>query len=159
MDHPKVTVLLPVYNGARFLRQAIDSVLSQTWKDFELLVVNDGSTDGTAAILESYSDPRIRILSNVQNIGLTLSLNKGLQSARGEYIARIDADDIALPIRLEKQVSYLDQHPEVGLVATGVKVIDERGHVTGSYQAPFEHRSYFLHLDISQLHCPLICNV
>src|SRR5665647_430445 len=104
--NPKVTVLIAVYNGGRFLREALDSVLAQTFTDFELLVVNDGSTDETATILESYSDQRIRVITNGKNIGVVGSLRRGLNYARGEYIARIDADDIALPERLEKQVEY-----------------------------------------------------
>lgn len=123
--NPKVTVLIAVYNGERFLRDALDSVLAQTFTDFELLVVNDGSTDETATILESYSDGHIRVITNTRNIGVVGSLRRGLNYARGEYIARIDADDIALPERLEKQVEYLDLHPEVGMVASLCLVIDE----------------------------------
>jgi|GEM_PF-556729 glycosyltransferase involved in cell wall biosynthesis len=125
--NPKVTVLMPVYNGERFLREALDSVLTQTFTDFELLVVNDGSTDQTATILESYSDRRLRIVTNRRNIGVAGAIRRGLDYARGEYVARIDADDIALPERLEKQVEYLDLHPEVGMVASLCLVIDEDG--------------------------------
>ena len=118
---------MPVYNGERFVRQAIDSVRDQTWKDFELLVVNDGSIDGTSAILESCRDPRLRVITNPGNIGVTRSLNQGLISARGDYIARIDADDLALPERLAEQVWYLEHHPAVGLVASASETIDEDG--------------------------------
>jgi len=131
MEHPRVTVLLSVYNGDRFLREAIDSVLSQTWNDFELLVVNDASTDGTAAILESYNDPRVHIVTTASRIGFPLSLNCGLAHARGEYVARIDADDVALPQRLAEQVRYLDHHPDVGLVASAIDIIDEEGTKIG----------------------------
>ena len=122
-----MTVLIAVYNGERFLREALYSVSTQTFTDFELLVVDDGSTDETATILESYSDRRIRIITNRRNIGVAGSLRRGLNDARGEYIARIDADDIALPERLEKQVKYLDLHPEVGMVASLCLIIDEDG--------------------------------
>jgi glycosyltransferase involved in cell wall biosynthesis len=132
MEHPKVTVLLPVYNGDRFLQEAIDSVLSQTWNDFELLVVNDESIDGTAAILEGYNDPRVHIITNASRIGLPSSLNCGLAHARGEYVARIDADDVALPQRLAEQVWYLDHHPDVGLVASSIDIIDKEGTKIGS---------------------------
>jgi glycosyltransferase involved in cell wall biosynthesis len=127
MECPRVTVLLSVYNGDRFLREAIDSVLGQAWEDFELLVVNDGSTDGTATILKSYSDARLQIITNERNIGVPASLNRGLAHARGEYIARIDADDLALPERLVEQVQYLDRHPQVGLVACATEFVDEDG--------------------------------
>jgi len=129
MASPKVTVLMSVYNSERYVRYALESILQQTYADFEFLIINDGSTDGSAEILQSYDDPRICILTNAQNIGLTRSLNKGLRHARGEYVARIDADDISLPMRLEMQTRCLDQHPEVGLVATGYDVINESGKV------------------------------
>lgn len=114
---PKVTVLMPVYNGEKYLKEAIDSVLAQTLKDFEFLIINDGSTDKTQEILESYGDTRIRLFRQ-SNKGLTRSLNKGIQLSRGEYVARMDADDIALPERLEKQVTFLDERPEIGVVGS-----------------------------------------
>jgi len=142
--NPKVTVLIAVYNGERFLREALDSVLAQTFTDFELLVVNDGSTDETATILESYSDGRIRIITNRRNIGVVGSLRRGLNYARGEYIARIDADDIALPERLEKQVEYLDLHPEVGMVSSRCLVIDGDGRLVSSSSAQTPEEIYYL---------------
>lgn len=114
---PKVTVLMSVYNSGKYLREAIDSVLVQTFTDFEFLIINDGSTDKTQEILESYRDTRIRLF-NQNNMGLTRSLNKGIQLSRGEYIARMDADDIALPERLRKQVKFLDEYPEIGAVGS-----------------------------------------
>jgi len=116
ITNPKVTVLMSVYNGEGYLREAIDSVLSQTYSDFEFLIIDDGSTDGSVDIIRSYLDPRIRLIENEKNIGLTRSLNKGLKLSRGEYIARMDGDDIALPERLEKQVHFLNEHVNVGLV-------------------------------------------
>jgi glycosyltransferase involved in cell wall biosynthesis len=127
MECPRVTVLLPVYNGDRFLREAIDSVLGQTWEDFELLVVNDGSTDETATILKNYSDTRLQVITNEHNTGVSASLNRGLAHASGEYVARIDADDLALPERLVEQLYYLDRHPNVGLVASATEVVDKDG--------------------------------
>ena len=123
---PKVSVIMSVYNGEKYLREAIDSILNQTFKDFEFLIINDGSTDSSREIILSYDDPRIRLIDNKKNIGLTRSLNKGIQLARGEYIARQDADDISLPERFMKQVKYLDGHRNVGLLGCGVAVIDER---------------------------------
>ena len=129
MKNPKVTVLMSVYNGEKYLNEAIDSILGQTFKDFEFLIVNDGSTDKTGDILKSYDDPRIKIINNEKNIGLTKSLNKGLKLARGEYIARQDADDISMPERLEKEVEFLEQNKNVGLVGTDYLFINEKGKV------------------------------
>ncbi len=129
MKNPKVTVLMSVYNGEKYLKEAIDSILGQTFKDFEFLIINDGSTDKTGEILKSYNDPRIKIINNEKNIGLTKSLNKGLTLARGEYIARQDADDISMPERLEKEVEFLEQNRNVGLVGTDYLFINEKGKV------------------------------
>jgi glycosyltransferase involved in cell wall biosynthesis len=124
---PKVTVLMSVYNGKKYLREAIDSILGQTFTDFEFLIIDDGSTDSSADIIRSYSDPRVRFIRNEKNMGLTRSLNKGIRLATGEYIARQDADDISLPERLEKQVRFLDQNKDVGLVGTYFFMINEAG--------------------------------
>jgi len=124
---PKVTVLLAVYDGEPFLRRCVDSVLGQTYEDFELLVVDDASTDATPEILASYGDPRVRVLRNERNLGQVPSLNRGLGEARGEYVARIDADDWCRPERLERQLAVLDAEPTVGLVGTWMDLVDERG--------------------------------
>ncbi len=126
--NPQVTVLMSVYNGERYLREAIESVLAQTFADFELLIINDGSTDGTAAILGDYSDSRIRVVSNEKNIGVTCSRNKGLHLARGKYVACMDADDVSLPERLRLQARYLDTHPDVGLLSSAYEVVDDDGN-------------------------------
>lgn len=134
---PRVTVLMSVYNGERFLRESIDSVLAQTFRDFELLLINDGSSDGSRAILaDRASDARIRIIDNERNIGLTASLNAGLAAARGEYVARHDADDVAAPTRLEKQVRALDERPEIAVLGTAVRTIDEHGRQLRSTAFP-----------------------
>lgn len=127
MATPKVSVVMPVYNGQRYLRQVIDSILNQTFKDFEFIIINDGSTDSTKKILEGYFDRRIVIIENQQNLGFTKSLNRGLKRARGEYIARQDADDISLPERLEKMVDFLDKNKDVGLLGASFIKIDEDG--------------------------------
>jgi len=119
---------MAVYNGERYMREAVDSILAQTFPDFEFIIVDDASTDSTPAILDSYNDPRLVRLRNEDNIGLTRSLIRGLTPARGEYIARMDADDVSLPERLERQVAYLDAHPEVGLVAAPFVFMDEAGN-------------------------------
>jgi glycosyltransferase involved in cell wall biosynthesis len=115
---PRISVVMAVYNGEHYLREAVDSILGQTFQDFEFIIVDDGSTDATPAILGSFTDPRLVRLRNQGNIGLTRSLNRGLAAARGEFIARMDADDVALPRRLEKQVEYLSLHHHVGLLGT-----------------------------------------
>ncbi|MFC1815930.1 glycosyltransferase family 2 protein [Thermodesulfobacteriota bacterium] len=125
---PKVTVLMPVYNAGLFLREAINSILGQTWPDFEFLIINDGSTDNSREIISSFSDPRIRLIDNPTNIGLTKSLNRGLQLSKGEYIARQDADDISYPERLEKQILFLDAHPDIVLLGTRGRAIDKNGN-------------------------------
>lgn len=126
---PSVTVLMPMYNSARYLREAVDSILAQSFAGFELLVMDNASTDDGPAILQGYRDPRIRYVHNGGNIGLAASLNRGIDLARGAFIARMDADDIALPRRLELQVDFLRRHPEVGMCGGQVyKVVDGRRH-------------------------------
>jgi Glycosyl transferase family 2 len=127
---------MPVHNGARFLRQAIDSVLSQTYRDLELLVVDDGSTDDSVAIAGSVGDPRLRCLSGHGHRGLVRTLNTGLRAATGDYVARLDADDVARPDRIEKQVALLDRDPAVALVGSLARLIDERGAATGIVRRP-----------------------
>jgi glycosyltransferase involved in cell wall biosynthesis len=122
---PKVTVLMPVYNGELFLREAIESILNQNFNDFELLLIDDGSMDQSAAIISSYADPRIRFYSNGSNRGLIFTLNKGLDLAEGEYIARMDCDDFAFPDRLGRQVEFMNQYPEIGLCGTAMKYMHQ----------------------------------
>jgi glycosyltransferase involved in cell wall biosynthesis len=118
---PKVTVLMPVYNVAPYVYEAITSILNQTYQDFELLIINDGSTDSTRDVVLKFTDPRIHFVENEQNIGLANTLNKGIELAQGEYIARMDGDDISLPHRLEKQVAVLDQHPDIDICGAGYR--------------------------------------
>jgi len=121
----KVTVLLAVFNGGDYLGDAVESVLAQTFEDFELVLVDDASTDG--AIDRLPADPRIRIVRNERNLGQVPSLNRGLTEARGEYVARLDADDVMLPPRLDRQAAILDADPTVALVGTWLDVVDEDG--------------------------------
>ncbi|MGB1249601.1 MAG: glycosyltransferase family 2 protein, partial [Candidatus Promineifilaceae bacterium] len=129
---PKVTVLMSVYNGSTYLEAAIESILNQTFSEFEFLIIDDGSTDESLSILQHYAriDPRIRLICNNQNKGLTKSLNIGLKQARGRYIARQDADDISLPTRLEKQIAFLDTNTTFGLVGCNIAIIDANGAVS-----------------------------
>jgi glycosyltransferase involved in cell wall biosynthesis len=109
-----VSVLLPAFNAEKHLRTAVESILSQTHRNFELLIINDGSGDQTEKIILSFADPRIRYIRNEKNIGLIASLNKGLEESKGEYIVRMDADDISLPARIEQQVAFMQKHIKTG---------------------------------------------
>jgi glycosyltransferase involved in cell wall biosynthesis len=129
-NEPLVSVVFPVYNGVRWLRIAVDGILNQTLKDFELIIIDDGSTDGSFEVLKRYRDSRIR-LYHQENQGMTKTFNKGLGLAKGKYIARQDADDISEPRRFEKQVNFLEAHPEVALVGTWARIIDEASCLTG----------------------------
>jgi glycosyltransferase involved in cell wall biosynthesis len=121
-EKPSLTVLMPVYNGAEFLMQAIESILSQTFNDFEFLIFNDGSTDESSEIIRSYHDERIRIFDYESNRGHVYHLNHGIEMAKGKYIARMDADDVSLPTRFMKQVVFMDNHPDVGACGTCFKI-------------------------------------
>lgn len=116
-----VTVLMPVYNGEKYLRPAIESILSQTYRDFEFLILDDGSTDASAAIVGSYGDARIRFLTNPRRLKLSGALNRGMDEARGSLIARMDADDIARPERLARQVAFFRENREVGICGAWVR--------------------------------------
>jgi glycosyltransferase involved in cell wall biosynthesis len=129
---PRVTVLLAVHNGEPYVGDAIASVLAQTYRDFEFVIVDDASTDGTVATIESFGDERIRLLRNERNIGQVPSLNRGLREARGEIVARIDADDVSRPTRLERQLAVLDASPRVGLVGSWMTLVDARGRHVGA---------------------------
>jgi glycosyltransferase involved in cell wall biosynthesis len=119
---------MAVHNEERFLAAAIDSILGQTFTDFELIVIDDASTDRSRAIAASYRDPRLRLMPNDANLGLVRSLNRGLSFCRGEYVARLDGNDLAFPTRLAKQVAFLDAHRDVGILGTQAIAINVRGH-------------------------------
>lgn len=117
----KASVLMPAYNDARYIRDAIDSILDQTFKDFELIIVNDGSTDETSQILSNYTDPRIRVINHPENRGRACARNTALETARGEYVLWMDADDISMPRRLEKQIAFMEMHPDISVVGGRVQ--------------------------------------
>ncbi len=123
MIMPLVSVVMPVFNAALFLREAIDSILHQTYTNFEFIIINDGSTDDSQEIIDSFNDPRITRIRNATNLGLIQSLNLGLKIAKGVYICRMDADDISLPERLEKQIRYLESNPQIEILGTAFKLI------------------------------------
>lgn len=122
MTTPRVSILMPVYNVAPYLREAMDSILVQTFQDFELIVLDDCSPDNSAEILDTYTDKRIVRYRGEKNMGLSNVLNVGMAMARGELIARMDSDDISTPERLATQVAYLDEHPEVDLCSCGMEL-------------------------------------
>lgn len=126
---PKVTVLMPVYNASPYIDSAISSILNQTFDDFEFLIFNDGSTDNSEDKINSYNDKRIQFFDSKTNVGHVHHLNHGIEIAKGEYIARMDADDISLPNRIKKQVDFMDNHPEVGICGTWFKIIDSNSTV------------------------------
>lgn len=124
---PRISVVMSVYNGEKYLEEAIQSILRQTYQDFEFIIVNDCSTDKTSEILKSFKDSRIKVINNPENMGLTKSLNKGVKNAKGKYIARMDADDISLPHRFETQIKFLEENPEYALVGSSFYQIDDTG--------------------------------
>jgi len=142
---PTVSIIMPVYNGSLYIRPAIESVLNQDFSDFELIIVNDGSTDETAEIVRSYTDSRI-ILINQENQGVARSLNNALKSARGKYIRRHDADDVSMNDDLQVQVDFLEDHPEFALVCSQIAYMTDRGKRAMKYRNPhndfFEGRNY-----------------
>lgn len=142
----KVSVLMPVFNADEFLREAIDSILDQTFSDFEFIIINDGSTDTSEKIIESYRDSRIRYVKNERNFGLVYTLNRGIDLAKGTYIARMDADDRSLPTRFEKQVAYLDQHSEVGACGTAFRFFGDKTHLSSN---PSDFRQAFTMLSVN----------
>jgi hypothetical protein len=137
MTAPTASVVMSVFNGGRFVAESIESILNQTFRDFEFIIIDDGSTDGTADILVRYqkADARL-VLHHHSNQGQVPSLNIGCGLARGRYIARIDADDIALPERLERQVNYLERHPQVALLGSSITNIDADGMTLSTWALP-----------------------
>jgi glycosyltransferase involved in cell wall biosynthesis len=122
----KVSCILRVYNGEKYIRESIDSTLNQTYKDFEFIIIDDGSTDNSVKIIESYKDSRIKLYKNEKNMGLSYATNRGIELAKGEYIALVDSDDVYYNTRLEKQVKYLDENMDVGAVSACWSVNGEK---------------------------------
>lgn len=128
MTRLKISVLMPVYNAEKYLREAIDSILNQTFRDFEFIIINDASTDNSKNIILSYDDKRIRYFENNKNLGVSRSLNKGLKFAKSNLVARMDADDISSFKRLELQYEEMNRDKEITVLASNFDVVDERGH-------------------------------
>ncbi|HOL87585.1 MAG TPA: glycosyltransferase family 2 protein, partial [Defluviitoga tunisiensis] len=136
MREPMISVIMPVYNGEKYLPEAIESILNQTYKNFEFIIINDGSTDRTEEIILSYKDDRIIYVKNEKNLQIVESLNKGINLAKGKYIARMDADDISLPKRLEKQIEFMEKNTHVGVCGTWMKTFGEKNEV---WKMPISH--------------------
>lgn len=132
----KISVVMPVYNGANYIREAVESILNQTFTDFEFIVIDDCSTDRSWEILTKYAnqDQRVKLFKNEENLGVTKSLNKGLKLAQGDYIARQDADDVSLPERFEKQVALLELDSEVVLASCNIEFVDAEGHSLATFR-------------------------
>jgi len=158
---PIISVVLPVYNGVITIKAAVESILDQTYDNFELIVINDGSTDETSEILASFNDKRLTVL-NQKNQGLAASLNRGIQQSKGKYIARIDADDIAFPERLQKQVNFMEANPAIVVMGTAARLIYSNGTQRVRYRpldtasirkniikiCPFTHSSVMIRKDV-----------
>jgi glycosyltransferase involved in cell wall biosynthesis len=147
MKEPTITVLMPVFNGEKYLSPAIDSILDQSYTDFELLIIDDGSTDSSAAICREYRDPRIRLVANERNLGLIATLNRGLDLARGKYIARMDCDDISLPGRFERQFRFMEQNADIGVCGAWFEKIFHGGSETVRTPAEDNLIRFFLVFD------------
>jgi len=134
----KVSVVMSVYNGEEYIKETINSILDQTFQNFEFIIIDDGSRDNTSEILKEYKkkDKRIKVITLAENLGLTKALNKGIKAASGEYIARIDCGDIALPERLKVQVQFLDDHQDISAVGSWANIIDKDGKVTAQLKYP-----------------------
>lgn len=129
MKIPRVSVLLPTHNSESFIAEAITSILNQSYKNFEFIIIDDGSTDGTRKILSQFSDPRIRIIEHPRNLGIVRSLNDGIVAAKGKYIMRMDADDISMPQRIEKQLEFMEKNLDVGLCGSCMEVFGEKNYI------------------------------
>lgn len=135
---PFLSVIMSVFNGEKYVRETVESVLNQSFRDFEFIIVNDGSTDGTSEILRSFKDERIRII-NQENRGLTKSLNRGIGVSEGKYIGRIDCGDIAFEKKFEVQLNFLGENKDICGVGTWANLIDEKGNVIGELKYPTEY--------------------
>lgn len=150
---PLVTVLMPVRNGEKYIREAVDSVLCQSYVDFELLIINDGSTDSTADVIASFHDRRIKFKTRPAQ-GISAALNYGLQQSAGTYVARFDADDLCLPHRLATQVAFLNDHPDYLLVGSDAEYVEENGDHLFDFKCAGHHDDE-IRKDIDLI-CPFI---
>jgi glycosyltransferase involved in cell wall biosynthesis len=134
-----VSVILPVFNSDLYLKESIDSILNQTYQNFELIIINDNSTDNSKQIIFNYTDNRINYYENLKNEGLVFTLNRGLKIAKGDFIARMDADDISLPFRFKKQVDFLNLYQDIDLIGSNYCTIDKNGKILNRVKYPLNH--------------------
>ena len=135
-----MSVVMTVFNGEKYLNESLRSLLNQVMEDWDLVVVENGSSDSTAEILSKYTDPRIRVINLPENIGRTPALNVAVVNASAEYVAVLDADDLSHPLRLKQQIEFLDAHPDVGLVGSWAEFIDEVGLFVSLKKSPISHQ-------------------
>tara|TARA_B100001287_G_scaffold238699_1_gene212271 strand:- start:6926 stop:7942 length:1017 start_codon:yes stop_codon:yes gene_type:complete len=154
-NNPLCSVVMSVYNGDEFLPIAIESILQQTYKNFEFIIINDASTDNSLKTIQAYNDDRIIIIDNDKNIFLAASLNKGIKTSKGKYILRMDADDISMPDRLEKQVEYMERNPNIGISGTSSEIIGH-GSGFGKYQQESNQIKFNLLYECHLLHPTII---
>lgn len=149
MQNPLVTVFIPVYNCEDYIGECLDSILGQTYENIEVLLVNDGSTDRSVEVINAYSDPRIRLIENEKNMGIPYTRNVGLEEAKGQYMAIMDSDDIAMPNRVEKQVKFMEQNPDIDAVGTYyIKFIGNKTQkITTKFTSPEEVKAMLLFFD------------
>lgn len=147
MERPLISILMPVYNAEQFLHEAIESVLNQSFKDFEFLIIDDGSTDRSESIVRSYRDPRIRFYQNEENLGISATLNRGIELAGADLIARMDADDICFPDRLQRQYNFIISHPDGALFSCWAEEITEDKQLIGVER--FDPNDYYYNLTFS----------
>lgn len=143
-----VSVVMPAYNSGKFLKQAIESIINQSYTNFEYIIIDDGSTDNSLDIIKSYSDKRIRIILHTKNEGIVSSLNAGIIASKGKYIARMDADDVSSLDRLAEQVSYMEQNPKCGVVGSFVRLVDENNQLLYTVENPARNiaiKKFLLH--------------
>lgn len=153
MKEPKVSVIMSVYNGMPYLKEAAESILDQTYKDIEFIIVDDASTDSSWKYLKFLNDKRVKLIKNKRNLGLAKSLNTALRQARGDFVARMDADDISMRTRLADQVKFLEKNPEIDICGTWAKLIDHKGNVIGEKKYPTDKNEL---IKVMPLYNPII---
>ena len=136
MSSPQISVVMPVYNGEQFVAKAVESILNQTFKDFEFIIIDNKSTDNSVKIIKSFNDSRIKLIQNEKNFGIATSLNKGIKNSRAQYIARMDADDISNPNRLEEQIGFLEKNPGISVLGSYASLFDEKGRIWTNLRPP-----------------------
>lgn len=142
MNRPLVSVVMPAYNGEKYIGEAIESVLNQTYSNWELVIVEDCSTDGTLKVIRGYRDERIKLFCNTEHIGIAATTNRAIENSRGKYIALLDDDDVSEKERLQLQVDYLEAHPEIDILGGGFSWIDGESRFTGYHREPRRNPNY-----------------